>query len=297
MTLQQFFDDVYRPLRLRGRSQNTSRLYGCTIRSLGRFLGRVPQLQDVADEMTLARFLEHRQATKSPYSAEKERSQLMSMARLANERRLIPALPACQPCILPDRPAEAWTEQELRALFAAAESTAGTVGRVPAGEWWASLVQCCYETTERIGAMLDVTRENFRRPFLHVPGELRKGGRRARVYELSESLCDRLERIGTVNRERLFAWPHPRTYLWDRLRDDVMRRAGLQRKRFAFQQVRRSAISHMARAAGDAAALAFAGHAQPATTRRWYLDPRFSQRVQRPADLLPRLDGPTGGSG
>lgn len=290
MTLQQFFDSTYRPLRLRGRSQNTSRLYGCTIRTLGKFLERPAMLADIADEMTLARFLEWRQATKSPYSAEKERSQLMSMARLANERRMIPGLPACQPCILPDRPAEAWTEDELRRLFAAAASTPGSVGRVPAGEFWAALVQTCFETTERIGAMLDVTRANFRRPFLHVPGEVRKGGRRARVYELSDSLCDRLERIGEVNREQLFAWPHPRTYLWDRLRDDIMRRAGLQRKRFAFQQVRRSAISHMARAAGDAAAIAFAGHAQANTTRRWYLDPRFSQRGQRPADLLPKLE-------
>ncbi len=54
MTLNQFFTDFYRPLRLRGRSQNTSRLYGCTIRCFGKFLGREPQLADIADEMTLA---------------------------------------------------------------------------------------------------------------------------------------------------------------------------------------------------------------------------------------------------
>jgi integrase len=292
MTLQQFFDEVYRPLRLRGRSQNTSRLYGCTIRSFGRFLGRVPQLHDVADEMALARFLEHRQATRSPYSAEKERSQLMSLARLANERRMIAALPACQPCLLPDRTASAWTEDELHRLFAAAEATRGMVGAVSAGEWWAALLLCGWETTERVGAMLEVEPGHLRRPFLEVPGEIRKGGRRARVYELSDSLCDRLARLARVNRGRLFAWPHPRTYIWDRLKDDILARAGLAGKRLAFQQVRRSAISHMARAAGDAAAIAFAGHVQPATTRRWYLDPRFVPRPQRPADVLPRMDRP-----
>lgn len=290
MTLTQFFTDFYRPLRLRGRSQNTSRLYGCTIRCFGKFLGREPQLADIADEMTLARFVDWRQATRSPYSAEKERSQLMAMARLANERRMIPSLPACQPCLLPDRPAAAWTEDELRRLFAAAASTPGAVGRVSAGEFWAALVMTCFETTERIGAMLDLEPRHLRRPFLEVPGEIRKGGRRARVYELSDDLCDRLERLARVNRDRIFAWPHPRTYLWDRLKDDVMKRAGLAGKRLAFQQVRRSAISHMAKAAGDAAAIQFAGHVQPATTRKWYLDPRFVPRPQRPADLLPKLD-------
>lgn len=292
MTLQRFFDDYYRPLRLRGRSHNTSRLYGCTIRTFGKFLERTPQLEDIADEMTLARFMDWRQSTRSPYSAEKERSQLMAMARLANERRMIPALPACQPGVLPDRPASAWTEDELQRLFAAAASTPGYVGRVPAGEYWAALVMTCYETTERIGAMLEVEPRHLRGSFLEVPGEIRKGGRRARVYELSDGLCDRLKRIAKVNRDRIFAWPHPRTYLWDRLRDDVMERAGLSGKRMAFQQVRRSSISHMARAAGDAAAIAFAGHVQPATTRKWYLDPRFVPRPQRPSDLLPRLDRP-----
>jgi integrase len=151
----------------------------------------------------------------------------MAMARLANERRMIPSLPACQPCLLPDRPAAAWTEDELRRLFAAAASTPGAVGRVSAGEFWAALVMTCFETTERIGAMLDLEPRHLRRPFLEVPGEIRKGGRRARVYELSDDLCDRLERLARVNRDRIFAWPHPRTYLWDRLKDDVMKRAGL----------------------------------------------------------------------
>lgn len=289
MNLQTFFSDYYRPLRLRGRSPATSKLYGCTIRSFGKFLERVPTLEDLGNEVELARYLEHRQATVSPYSAEKERSQLMSMARLANERRMIPSMPTCQPSVLPDRVPHAWSDDELRRLFAAAASMPGRVGAVPAGEFWPALILCAFESGERIGALLAATPENYGRPFLHAPAESRKGGRRARVYELSPELCDRLERV--MGPERIFTWPHPETYLWNRLQK-VRERAGITGKRMAFQQVRRSAISHIAKAGGDP--VAFAGHAQAATTKRWYLDPRMVPRGPKPADLLPRLDADKG---
>lgn len=289
MTLQQFFDDYYRPLKLRGKSENTFRLYGCTIRSFGKFLGRVPVLEDIADEITLARFMDHRQARVSPYSAEKERSQLMAMARLANDRRMIPALPACEPSPLPDRVPVSWSEDELRRLFRAAGSTPGYVGLVPSGEYFMALIAVCFETTERIGALLDVEASNYTRPFLTVPGEIRKGGRRARVYELSDEACRRVEGLLRVNKDRIFAWKQARTYLWDKLRG-ILSRANLAGKRVAFQQVRRSAISHMAKATNDATAVAFAGHAQAATTRKWYIDPRYQNRGPKPADMLPRLD-------
>lgn len=289
MTLQQFFDGFYKPLKLRGKSENTFRLYACTIRSFAKFLGRTPMLDDIADEITLARYMDHRQATVSPYSAEKERSQLMAMARLANDRRMIPALPACDPSPLPDRVPVSWSEDELRRLFRAATSTPGHVGLVPAGEFFPTLITVCFETTERIGALLDIEPHHYTRPFLTVPGEIRKGGRRARVYELSDNACQMVERLVTVNKERIFAWKLARTYLWDKVRG-ILTRANLGGKRVAFQQVRRSAISHMAKATNDATAVAFAGHAQAATTRKWYIDPRYVNRGPKPADMLPRLD-------
>lgn len=285
MTLIQFFDSYYKPLRLRGRSPRTSKLYGCTIRAFGKFLGRHPTLDDLADEMTLARFLEHRQANHSAYTAEKERSQLMSLARLANERRMIPSLPTCPPSVLPDRVPAAWSEDELRRLFAAAASTPGKVGPILASEFWPCLIQCAFETSERIGALLAVKPEHYARPFLHIPAEVRKGGRRARVYELSEDLCDRIERIS--GRDAIFQWPLSDTYLWDRFKT-IKARAGIHGSRLAFTQVRRSAISHIAK--GGADPVAFAGHAQAQTTRKWYLDPRYTPRGPRPADLLPKLN-------
>lgn len=290
MDLQRYFDEVYRPLRLRGRSANTSRLYGCTIRAFSKYLGKSANLADIADELTLARFLEHRQATRSPYSAEKERSQLVAMARLAADRRLIPSMPNCPPCVLPDRIPTAWSEDELRRLYHAASCMAGHVGIVPAGEWWPLLIDVAFQTGERIGAIMLVPVREYRRPHVCFDPTTRKGGRRGRVSQLSDDVCDRLDAMIKLRnagpRDPLFLWDRTPTYLWDRLRE-ILRRAGLSGKRLGFQQVRRSAISHLSAAGADP--VAFAGHAQAATTRRWYLDPRYAPGGPRPCDLLPRL--------
>jgi hypothetical protein len=296
MTVQEYFDTVYRPLKLRGRSENTSRLYGCTIRTFGKFLGRPADLSDLADELTLARFLEHRQATRSAFTAEKERSQLMSMARLASERRLIERMPSCEPCVLPEPVPMSWSEDELRRLYAEACAQNGLVAGFPAREWWPLVISVAFESGERIGAIMTTPRESYRRPHITFEAGVRKGRRRGRVSDLSAEVCDRIDAMLAATPRKtgqsLFAWDRGKTYLWDKLKS-ILERAGLAGKRVGFQQVRRSAISHFARAGGDPVQLA--GHAQASTTKRWYLDPRYVDRGPRACDLLPKLQPPAGG--
>lgn len=288
MRLTEFFDNIYRPLRLRGRAANTTRLYHSTIKAFGKFLGREPMLSDVADELTLARYLEERTKTHSPYTSEKERTQLMAMARLANERRMIPALPTCPPGVLPDKVPTSWTVEELTALFAKASSLRTWVGTVPAADWFGALLAVCWESGERIGALLDTTPADYRRPDLVIRAESRKGRRRARAYSLSPETCNRIERLLTHGGDRIWPWPQARTYLWARLKREILKPCGLAGKRIGFHQVRRSAISWIAAAGGDP--VAFAGHASPSTTKRWYLDPRMGPQGPKPHELLPRID-------
>lgn len=290
MTLTEFFDNIYRPLRLRGRAVNTTRLYHSTIKAFGRFLKREPMLADVADELTLARYLEERSKTHSPYTSEKERTQLMAMARLANERRMIPSLPTCPPGVLPDRVPTSWTVEELQRVFAQAGSLRTLVGQIPAAQWFQAILMVCWETGERIGALLDATPADYRRPDLVIRAESRKGRRRARAYSLSDATCDRLDELINHGGDRLFVWPYSRTYLWDMLKGKILQPAGLAAKRIGFHQVRRSAISWIAAAGGDP--VAFAGHASPSTTKRWYLDPRMGPQGPKPHELLPRVDQP-----
>jgi site-specific recombinase XerD len=95
MLLKDLFDGMYRPLRLRGRSANTTRLYGCTIRAFGRWLGYEPTVDDLTDLM-LSQYLDHRASDHSPYTAEKERSQLCSLWRFAADRGIVPTRPEVQ---------------------------------------------------------------------------------------------------------------------------------------------------------------------------------------------------------
>lgn len=169
MTLKEFFDTVYRPLRLRGRSPKTTALYYATISAYRRWL-RANQIADEPaiehlEELLMARYLEDRIATRSAYTAEKERSQLMSLARLAWERRVpgMERLPTCPPGVLPDRVPHAWSLEELQTLFRAVSTAKGRVGPVPAAVWFSALVSTAYETGERVGALLGAAAGDYQR--------------------------------------------------------------------------------------------------------------------------------------
>lgn len=314
--LQAFFVDVYRPLRLRGRSENTSRLYGCTLRAFGRFLDRPARIDDL-DELVLARYLEHRAAAVSPYTAEKERSQLVALAGMAWERRLIETKPTCPPAPLPDRVPVAWSLDELRRLLAAAADPATYFkrpGRPPRfrrpaaaevsttidarwrAEFFTALIPCLWETGERVGAMLEVRVEEYDRPHVLVRAEARKGGKRDRLYRLTDETCDGIDRLVASRTTGLvFAWPLAKTLLWQNF-GKVVKAAGLDgRGRVRFHQIRRSAASHYAAAGGDAVEML--DHSSPKITKRWYLDPRLTDRGTRPCDILPRITPGAGEQG
>jgi len=307
--LAEFFESVYRPLRLRGRSPATARLYGCTMRAFGRWLGREPEVGDL-EELLLARYLEARAGPVAPLTVEKERSQLVALAGLAWERRLIETKPTCPPGPVPDRVPQAWSICEMQTLLAAASDPATFRGR-PGGrpprfksgrtaveetrgaaemkaEFFAAILPALWETGERIGAVLDARIEDYARPHVIVRAEARKGGKRDRVYRLTDDTCDAIERyIGSRSTGPIFAWGFARGYLWTCF-GIAVKAAGLDgRRRVRFHQIRRSAASHYAAAGGDAVAML--DHSSPSITRRWYLDPRLADRGSSPCDVLPTI--------
>lgn len=285
MLLQDLFDEFYRPLRLRGRSSNTTRLYGCTIRAFGKWLGSQPTVDDLTD-LTLSRYLEYRAATRSPYTAEKERSQLCSLWRFAADRRIVATKPEVPPAPLPDRIPRAWTLDELGSIYRAAAASRGYVGRVPAGVWYAALVSVLWETAERIGAVMECTPDDFSGSTLHVLAEYRKGSKRDRLYRLSSRTASLLEKArGT---RRLLEWPCSRTLLWAKYAD-IVARAGLGRGRsLSFHALRRSAASHYAARGGDPVQLL--DHSSPRITHKWYLDRRMTDNGPAPCDVLPEIN-------
>jgi len=294
MPLSVLFETIYRPLRLRGRSPNTSRLYGCTLRAFARFLQRPPVVGDL-EELTLAAYLDHRSSLVSPLTVEKERTQLVALAGLAWERRLLEVKPTCPAGVMPERIPTAWSVQELRQLFAAA--AAPTTWRRD-GErraaFFGALVPVAYETAERVGALLEAMAEDYSRPTLVVRAEARKGGRRDRCYRLTDDTCDRVDTLlAGRTTGRVFQLPFGRSMLyhaWQR----VKRVAGIPPgNRQAFHQIRRSSATHFQAAGGDAVKML--DHSSPRIAHRWYLDPRLADHGPRPCDLLPPIQTPPGG--
>jgi integrase len=304
MKLVDLFENLYRPLRLRGRSPKTSKLYHCTFRAFARGIGHEPTIADL-DELVLAKYLELRVTQVTPYSAERERIALMALARFAWERRLLEVLPVCPPAPLPERIPTAWTIEDMQRIMALAEipATYGRPGdlrhkgRTP--EMFAkiipAIVATVWDTGERIGALLECRVDDYQRPALTVKAEYRKGKKKAKLMNLSEETCDRIEvSIAAGDGTRLFPWGLSDTYLY-RTFGKVVKAAGLERDDVArgqrFHQVRRTALSHFAALGGDATAMA--GHSESKTTRRWYLDVRLTERGPKPCDILPRIGGAT----
>lgn len=290
--LDEFFATVYRPLRLRSRSPETSRLHVSAIASYSRWLRRPATLDDLED-LSLAAFLEARTAVdrRSPYTVERERSSLMALARLAFERRMIDRIPTCPPTLLPRRVPRAWSPEQFSRVLTVARAMPGQVGAVPAATFWPAILLCAWETGERVGALMDADPRDFHRrqdgsATLTIQPEARKGGREGRVYSLSPGTAAAVAAV--CGADRVFPWPRGATYLWDRLRV-LFQKAGVAGKRVGFHQIRRTAASHYAAAGGDAAE--FLGHAAGSGSKvaaAWYVDPSLAPK--RPAwELLPKV--------
>ena len=287
MTLLDFFTQFYLPLRLRGRSENTVRLYHCTIRSFAKFLERTPRLENL-DDLTIARFLAARAAKRSAFTAEKERTQLLSLARFAFERRLIDVMPCVPPAPLPERIPTAWTVKQLRSLTAACEKQTGMVGGLPAGLFWQALVAVCWESAERISAILSLRVCDYHEGRILVLAEYRKGRKRDKLYRLTPATCALLDQCAQGRRgsDLIFKWDRQKPLLWYWFGKIVSQASLDGGRRAKFHQLRRSAATHYAAGGGDATALL--DHSSPRVTRA-YLDPRFVQTGPQPCDVLPAI--------
>jgi len=295
MKLSELFEDYFSPLRLRGKSPNTTRLYRCTLRSYDKFLGRPAEVERDLDDLQLARFLSARASVRSPYTAERERNQIVSLWRFASDRRIVDSRPCVPPASrLPERIPSVWSADQLRHLISVAGATPGIIGDAPAGIFWRALISTLYESAERISAIMGTTVGDWQSPRLLVRAEHRKGGKRDRMYTLTSDTCDLVNYLcrGHSPDDKIFRWDRNWTYLWSKF-GDIVEAAGLPGGRRAkFHQLRRCAASFYAAAGGNPTQLL--DHSSPKITRA-YLDPRYTELGTPPSHVLPPLHKPAGG--
>lgn len=289
MTLNEFFENIYRPLKLRGKSLATVRLYGNTLKQYAKFLGHTPTVEEDLTDLQIARYLEARGRYRSPLTAEKERNQLCALWRCAADQCLLKARPCLPPATIPFRVPTAWSIEQLQSLLTAAKAAPGMIGDVPARIYWPALIQTLWQSAERVGAILAVEKVDYTKPMILVRAEYRKGGKRDKLYSFTPGLCELLDILvrSNLSSTKLFAWPKDRLYLWQRF-GKIVAAAGLDKgRRNKFHQLRRSAATHFAAAGGDPVALL--DHSSPRITRA-YLDPRYVDTGPKPCDVLPSID-------
>lgn len=283
-TIAQFFEEIYLPVRLRGRSPRTVTLYRRSIAAYGEWLGRDATLDDLEDEQ-VCRYLLALESHLGPYTIAKERSQLCAIWNCAARRRYVERFPDVPTAPLPRRIPVAWTESELQQLLAACRLERGSYYGVPAGQWWASLHLVIWDTGERIGALQPARWEWLREDWLVIPAEARKGRRADAAYRLDPETVAALNEIRLPVRLLIWPWPYAPSYLWH-VYGLILSTAHLpnDRKR-KFHCVRKSVASHLKRLGHDPQLVL--GHADPRTTAA-YLDPRIVE-PQQPCQVLPRI--------
>jgi integrase len=287
--LESFYETYFEPLKLRGRADNTRRLYRTTLRTFGKFLTRPPELNDLTDD-TVSRFLDwFLRLPRSPFSANKERSNLLAIWRFACRKNFVDHWPDVEPDAEPERIPQAWTAAQIAQLLAACNDVKGTISGVPACLWWRTLHLVAWDTGERIGGIRDLRWSHVDRVggWVLVPAELRKGGKADRIYRLADDTLASLAELRAVSAKYVFPWPYSRNYLWNRY-GKLLRESGLPHDRSRkFHCIRRSVASHYEAAGGNATTLL--GHSGRKVTMA-YLDPR----IVKPESAIDRLFRPGG---
>ena len=305
-----FYETMFCPMRLSTASDSTKRKYEIVIRHLDCHLGRPSLVSDLTDKNIIALLAEQHDRGNAPQTVNGYRGQFVRLADYAFRKGIIVEtidLPKLkEPCRTPNT----LSEEQMNALIAAARTTPGMIGALPASLFWHALLLTIYDTAARISSLLaatwddlDVTDLTLRLKAEHTKTlkESRKP-LQSDTIELLRSIQVILRDAGEVNPQgapalawakaigdpsRLFPWPYHPLYLWQKL-DRVMRRAGIPAgRRWKFHAIRRTTLTITADRLGVSAATDLADHTSDDVTRRSYLD-RSRIEQQRPCDVLPR---------
>ncbi len=284
MTLNELLNDFYAPIK--AISERTIAVYGFTISAFAKNLGRDPELADL-EELKIAKFLAQRVREREPATAAKDRAQLRALWEFAARRKLVDTWPTMPTVRVPERVPEAWFSSEVSAILAAAATEPGEIAGIAAPMWWRAIILLCYDSAERIGAVLSLKWKHVRDDSVLFVAESRKGGRRDIIRQISQPTACALREIrGSRTAEDLvFPWDRTYTHIWGRF-GRIVKRAGLSSdRRSKFHRIRKTTASYY-HAAGESAQ-ALLDHSSPAVTRK-YIDPRIAKPRAAP-DVIPKV--------
>jgi integrase len=254
------------------RSDKTKQHYRFALGDLARVVGHPPTVEDLTDDNVTAVMMDLLSRGRCERTANERRDRINALWTWLAKRGIAKAFPTTLRLVEPERIPLGWMREELPVLFEAFEQETSVIAGVPGSAWWKSLHHALWNSSERIGALVQCTWQNLNPPWLVVPAEVRKGKRTDRAYKLSDEAIASIESIRQPARNLIWPWPYNYYYLWTRYRI-IRERAGLPIDRYSsFHRMRKSVASHFEALGGNAMQLL--GHSSRRQTLK-YLDPRI----------------------
>lgn len=253
-----------------------------TIRQAERFAGVVN-----LDDLSLDRIEEFRERIlifgRGPVTANSKTANLLALWRFAHDRGFVDrAPPRVEPLPVPKRIPRAWRPEEIARILDACDRA--PMRRTWGPDHWRALVLVIYDTSMRLGCLLEVPRSVIQGDLICIPAEYQKGDADT-IHRLHPDTVTALGRLPKHTR-RLFAWPYHTNDIWPRFRGDILEVAGLAAtRRDLFHKIRRTSYTLVYGALGPQAATAHAAHASDLS--RNYLDPTMLDRPE-PISVIPR---------
>ncbi len=268
---------VYFPRKLNIRSDDTRKQYRIAIRSFGEFLGRIPTISDLDDDL-VTMFIKSDSDDNSAATTNGKISRLRALWTWLAKRDCVKKWPTFSSLSCPIRQPKAWREAELCSLYRACREKRGRICGVPAGIWWSTLVGLIWNCGERIGAVRRLHWSNVKIEdlWVNVPFEIRKGRTVERGYRLWPETADMLRVLKKYTpAELVFPFPYDTSTLYNRYKA-ILQQAGLPTDRKSkFHCLRVSHATWIKVMGGDPQEAL--GHTSMAVTKRSYLDPSIIQ--------------------
>lgn len=286
ITLREVADNLYFPSRLTIRATDTIRQYYLAFKFYDRFLSHESKVSNLNDlELTKYKrwlFYEQKLAAKT---ANERAGRIIAMWDWLARKRLVDAFPTVERLPEPKRAPRAWTIEQLRMIFAETLNCRGRICGIPTSLWLRGLCGFLWNTSERIGATLQLDWQmlDLSRGSILVPAEIRKRGQSDEVYTLWPEVLAIFAEIRAFGNHLIFPVDFSKSALYHRYKK-ILKRAGLPHGRSNMFHCMRVSHATWTEALGGNATAALR-HANPATTKRHYIDGSIVNQEQ---SILPR---------
>lgn len=272
---------LYFKLHLRLK-ESTRYQYRHALADWAQYLGREPTVADLTDDSVTLWMADGLARGKSAVYVREMAGRVSALWTWMAKRDRTMAFPSFAKPDAPDALPTALSEHELRRLFESAGRERGRICDIPAGLWWTSFLAFVWNTAERKTAALacQVAWIDLATGTVSIPPQFRKGGKKWGIYRLWTETLKLVVQCLEAQPGREQIWPqdfcHESYYTrYNR----ILRDAGIPvDRRHKTHSLRCSHATWLSVKGGDPTQQL--GHGDPNTTRRYYLDPKFTTRDQ-----------------